>query len=118
MVSTRDPEDQALVDRQREIVEDAEWDIARAKEAQSLLENPILIRALETIESTWNEAWRNTAPIDREKREAAYQMLYMLQEFRTELRNVIEHGKIAAKTTDAIRGVSIGSSGEFEPGTE
>ncbi len=99
----QDPEDRALTIQQERILEQAERDMVRGREAQALIENPTLIGALDRIEQTWQEAWRSTAPADVEKREHAYRILLALEEFRSELRSVLESGTFAAKTADTIQ---------------
>ena len=107
-----DAEDRALRDQQVEILEQADRDIARAQDAKMLLENPLLIEALDLIERTWEAAWRNTKIGDVAGREKAYAILLGLTEFKTELQTAIETGRLAVQTTDAIRGGELGSSGD------
>jgi hypothetical protein len=108
-----DPEDRPLKEQQAAILEHADTEIARAHDAKALLENPLLIEALDLIERTWEQGWRNTAPEDTEKREKAYRMLFALTEFKAELRTAIETGMLAAKTTDRLRGDEVGSSADI-----
>lgn len=111
MPKPRDEEDRALQDQKDAILERSEADVSRAGEARQLLENPMLIESLDLIERTWEQAWRSTAPGDTEKREKAYRMLYMLAEFRSELRTVIETGKLAVKTMDTMQSETLGGAG-------
>jgi len=103
-------EERALRDQQEEIVERSEQEIARGLDAKALLENPLLVEALDLIERTWESAWRNTQIGDVAGREKAYAILLGLTEFRAELQTAVETGMLAAKTTDALRGGEIGSS--------
>ncbi len=105
-----DPEDRALQEQKAATLHLSATDIARAREAQALLENPLLNDSLNRIERTWEQAWRSTTPGDTEKREKAYRMLYALTEFRSELQSIIEGGKIAAKTMDSLESDRLGST--------
>ncbi len=117
MARPGDPEDRALQDQVDDSLERSEGEIARAREAELLLENPLLNNSLDLIERTWEEAWRSTAPNDTDKREQAYRMLYALTEFRSELRTVIETGKMAVKTMDTIQSEQVGSSRDTDTDT-
>ena len=106
----QEPEDRALQEQKDNIQEIAELDLVRARDAASLLENPILNEVLDDMERRWNSAWRSTAPADTDKREAAYQILYAIEAFRAELQSRITGGKIAAETMASIQSVDLGRS--------
>ena len=85
----------------------SDFDLAkhRAAEAQHLIENPLLVAALEKIEARYLEAWKKTKSGDAEKREQLWNRLTGLLDLKTELTKDITAGKIAA---DVLKRQQIG----------
>jgi len=61
--------------------------------ARRLLDDPVLHLALDRIQQKLAETWRNTAFAEAEQREAAYRLHWAVEEFRSELRNMVGHAR-------------------------
>lgn len=81
-----------------------ENDMARGKRAELLLNDPLLVEILEKIEKTWTLKWRGSKVEDTAVREQAFLMLANLEEFKRELRSVLDSGKMAEATLIRRRG--------------
>lgn len=73
--------------------EDAE--ITRGHQARQLLENPLLVEALEAITNRYERSWRDSALSQSVLREEAYRMLSAVEEFKVHLTRFVETGKLA-----------------------
>lgn len=80
---------------------DEEVEVLRGNQALQLLENPLLVEALEAIEKKYEDGWRNSQPSGVDKREKAYLMLHILSEFKQYLTRLVQTGKMAATARDA-----------------
>jgi len=72
-----------------------ETDIQRGEQAARLLSEPLLIEALELIESEYTQEWKNSPARDVEGREKLWLMVRTVQKFQQELESVLETGKLA-----------------------
>lgn len=79
-------------------------DVQRALQAKELIENPILVEALDSMEREYLAAWRSSKLPDLEERERLWLALQVLEEVRKHLRVVIENGSIARREIDRIAG--------------
>ena len=68
----------------------------RAREAQQLLENPMLIEAFENVRTAAIEGWRKSPVRDAEAREKAFFTVRAADLIWAELESVVTNGKIAA----------------------
>lgn len=81
-----------------------EEQMARGQRAELLLNNPLLNEILERIETTWTQKWKASKVEDTALREQAFLMLSNLEEFKRELRSVLDSGKLAEATLTRRRG--------------
>lgn len=75
---------------------------ARGQRAKALLEDELLVEAFDKIEKVYTVTWRATAPDDIDTRERAYQMLALLGDVKTALREVASTGAVAAETLERL----------------
>ncbi|MBP2311891.1 hypothetical protein [Azospirillum soli] len=68
--------------------------ISRGERAAKLLEDDLLADAFQAIEERALGEFRTSKPEEKERREAAYTKLRLLEEFKAELRRVITGGKM------------------------
>lgn len=74
---------------------------ARAAAAQRLLDDPLLVEALDNIRAAAITAWEST-PIDKQQeREVAWLTVKIVNRFKAELGSIITDGKIAASRVQA-----------------
>ena len=83
---------------------DEELEISRGGRAKRLLEDPLLVEALEAIHERYTKAWRNTQLSQVTVREEAYRMLSAVDEFTAHLTRFVQTGKLAttAKETRVV----------------
>jgi hypothetical protein len=75
-----------------------EYEIQNGERAAQLLQEPILVEALETIEQEYIDQWKNSPVRDHEAREKLWLMVKTAQKFRLELEQVMNTGKVARAT--------------------
>lgn len=68
--------------------------LRRAGHAQQLLEDPLLIEALDTIEREIVEQWETCPARDKEGRELLWQYYKNAKKFRGILQGAVESGKV------------------------
>lgn len=71
-------------------------DLARAGRARLILEDPLVVAALDGIKSQLREAWESSPARDKEGREEVYRFMRVAGMFEAALRKHIETGEIAA----------------------
>ena len=71
-----------------------EKDIEQARNAQALMDNPLLSEVLTNLKQSAIEEWMNSPRNATEDRERFYLMVQAIEEFSRALRIVIENGKI------------------------
>lgn len=81
--------------------------IRRGEAAKRLLEDPILIESLETLERTYLESWRRTESKDVEGRERLWIALQVAEEFVRNLRAVADSGELAHAQVERIKGKKV-----------
>ena len=70
--------------------------VARAEQAQRLLDDPLLTELLDSIEAAAITAWSSTAIDAVEHREMAYHSLKASRRVRDTLKGVVDNGLVAA----------------------
>lgn len=68
----------------------------RAKNAEQLLENPLLNEALSEIQASATESWVKTKPDDTNERERLWMRVQVVVRLREELKNIIDNGRFEA----------------------
>ena len=71
-------------------------DVARMRQAERLLADPLLIEILDSIEQAAIDAWAMTGMEAIEHREMAYQSLKASRRIRETLKGVVDNGLVAA----------------------
>lgn len=79
-------------------------DAQRGREAEELLENPMLAEAFDKIEASYMDEWRQSKLADIEERERLWLAIQVLSEVKRHLRVVVENGVIAKRDIDRIAG--------------
>ncbi len=74
---------------------------ARAAHAKRLMEDPLLVEALENIRSAAVKAWEATSTSQAEAREFAWLTVKVVGRIEAELQSVIDNGAIAASRVQA-----------------
>ena len=72
-------------------------DVERARQAAELLNHPMLVAALDAIDSEVIRQWEECPARDAEGKEALWQLKKTATKFRLLLRGHIESGKLAAE---------------------
>lgn len=70
----------------------------RGQQAKNLLAHPLLAEAFSIIEQDIQDKWQNSPARDSEGREQLWAQLRLLHRVRSELQQVVEHGKVAEET--------------------
>ena len=78
-------------------------DIERAKKAEVLLREPLLVESFDQLESNFIDAWQNTSVSDTDNRERIYYLLSALKALRGHLTNVVENGKVAQLNLEQLK---------------
>ena len=71
-----------------------EKDLERARHAQALLDNPLMIEILEGMKGSYVEKWLSSRPEDIETRERLYLQAQLVDDFAREIRIIVENGAI------------------------
>ena len=79
-----------------------EQKVARANDAKRMLEDPLVIEALMSVEDGMIKAWRNSSPTDAEARERAYWAMWGLDAFRSFFATALADGKLAQYDLDKL----------------
>jgi len=74
----------------------AEEELARARAAENLLAEPLLVEAFVSIESNAFTAWVHTSDSDSAMRERLYQRVIAVRLLRTYLTKIVSQPKVAA----------------------
>ena len=69
----------------------------RARRAQSLLNDPLIKEAFETLEKDLLDSWRNSGTSDTETRESLWLAMRLLDRIHTHLQSILETGQMAEK---------------------
>lgn len=71
-----------------------EKDLERARHAQALLDNPLLIEILDGMKDSYVNTWLSSKSEDIETRERLYLQAQLVDDFARELRIIVENGAI------------------------
>lgn len=69
--------------------------VDRAARAETLLREPMITEAFETLEKEFVTAWKQSAIADQDARENIYQLLQALEAFKGHFAKVLEDGRLA-----------------------
>ena len=69
----------------------------RARRAQSLLNDPLVKEAFETLEKDLLDSWRNSGTSDTETRESLWLAMRLLDRLHIHLQSILETGQMAEK---------------------
>lgn len=69
----------------------------RARRAQSLLNDPLIKEAFETLEKDLLDSWRNSGTSDTETRESLWLAMRLLDRLHIHLQSILETGQMAEK---------------------
>lgn len=72
-----------------------EREIQRGERAAQLLQDDLIVEALDKVEREYTEQWKNSPVRDAEGREKLFLMVKTAQKFRMELESVMETGQLA-----------------------
>jgi len=72
-------------------------EIRNGQEAQRILDSDVYKNAIQKLADGYQNQWMNSRPNDVEERELAYKKLQILADFVTEVKTVMETGKMAEK---------------------
>lgn len=75
-----------------------EHEIQRGKDAEYLLQHPLLVEAFEVIEKEVTEQWQNSPARDVEGREKLWLSLKLLNRLQAQIKSVVETGQVAQAT--------------------
>jgi hypothetical protein len=82
----------------------ARMEVARGAQAGELLDNPLIVEALDAYENEIVQLWKTSPLRDVEGREKLRQMLDAATKFRAYMMTTVETGKLAkAQIRDAVR---------------
>lgn len=76
---------------------------ARAEHAKRLLEDQLLVEALDQIEKTAIEAWKATSIAQTDDRERVWHSLKAAERIRSYLQGIVDNGQLAARRAMAPR---------------
>jgi hypothetical protein len=74
----------------------------RGARAQRLLEDDLLVEALETLDREYTRAWRATAARDTDARERLWQAVQVVAKVRDHLIRVVNGGKLAQRQINEL----------------
>jgi hypothetical protein len=80
-----------------------EQEIDRGRRAAELLDNDIFKAAVESLESEYVRAWKETASADEQGRERIFLALQVSRDFVQHLNTMIASGKITAQQMQRLR---------------
>lgn len=93
--------------------DDPEAAQVRGNQAKGLLENPMILEALDYWEDVCKDTFAKSAPDQQEARELAYQQLQAGRVLRNYLTRVVNAGKVAAHQAAAAQAAN-GGTGDSE----
>ena len=72
----------------------------RARRAQSLLNDPLIVEAFETLERDLLDTWKQSGTGDKETRESLWLAMRLLDRLRIHLQSILETGQMAEKCSN------------------
>jgi hypothetical protein len=67
----------------------------RGRRAETLLNDPLMVEAFDTLEKKIEEAWRNSSSEDRQARDNAYLLIRLLTTLKSNLKAIMVSGNNA-----------------------
>ncbi len=89
-------------------------EVSRGVRAKAIIEDEIVVEALDAIEVELRADWEGSPPLDAAGREEAYRMLGAAKAFRTRLAKVIDDGAVAQAEIDIHERALRRKNGESE----
>lgn len=80
-----------------------EQEVERGRQAAAILENPAFKEAVDALEKTYTDDWRNTPAADAQGRERLYVALQVSRDFMGHLVSMVASGKISAQQLVKLR---------------
>lgn len=77
--------------------------LTREQRAASLLRDELIVEALETLEQTYTEIWKQSGPEEKEQREQAYNLVRACEMFRGHLESVVMTGTLTREQQKTLR---------------
>jgi hypothetical protein len=93
--------EQAKCNGAERMTDNLDQDVSRGKQAQSLLENPILTECFDTLRAEYLKAWEGTSARDTDARERLWQAVQIVGKVRTHLNGVVSASWRSARLTTA-----------------
>jgi hypothetical protein len=72
----------------------------KGKKAEQLHDDEVFSSALEKLQNDQIWIWKSTRPEDTLKREQAWMMVQAIESFRTEIKKLIDNGKVAQRAIE------------------
>ncbi|MFI5019862.1 MAG: hypothetical protein ACHQHK_18115 [Dongiales bacterium] len=93
---------------------DLRREVSRGARAKAILEDEIVVEALDAIEAELRADWEGSRPGDAAAREESYRMLRAAKAFRERLRKVIDDGSVAEAEIEAHERARRRKNGDSE----
>jgi signal transduction protein with GAF and PtsI domain len=93
---------------------DLRGEVSRGIRAKAIIEDEIVVEALEAIEAELRSDWEGSRPGDPAGREESYRMLRAAKAFRERLRKVIDDGSVAEAEIEATERARRRKNGDSE----
>lgn len=74
-------------------IEESRQEVERARRAQELMDDPLMVEAFQVIEDKWTQAWKHSRRVDADAREEAYRALAAAMDLRGFFQVLLEQGK-------------------------
>jgi len=79
---------------------DVDADYKKGKKAEQLHGDEVFSSALEKLQNNQIWIWKSTRPEDTLKREQAWMMVQAIESFRTEIKKLVDNGKVAQRAIE------------------
>lgn len=87
------------------MTDNLDQDVARGKQAQALLDDPLLTESFDRLRAEYMDAWENkTEPRDTEHRERFWQAVHIVGKVKAHLHSIASSGKLAQREIDDMAG--------------
>jgi len=93
-----------VIDQEAKLLEEME----RGRQAQDLLEHPLLMEAFETIRESYVKGWETSSARDVEGREKIWTYLKQLDQLKAHLTTVLQTGSMAREQRSRMERVKDG----------
>jgi signal transduction protein with GAF and PtsI domain len=93
---------------------DLRREVSRGVRARVIIEDEIVVEALDAIEAELRADWESSRPGDAAAREESYRMLRAAKAFRERLRKVIDDGSVAEAEIEVHERARRRKNGESE----